>query len=114
MKKFKERSFDLTSQSVNQIEERDILIKQKLEEFESLIGEFGENKKNLLTNNQSFPKNKTNENIILDHPQLFFSQIKLQELNIHNLIYLGIFKNNFFPYFEKVNILNFTYLKEML
>jgi hypothetical protein len=83
-------------------ESDDNLIAEKLKVFEKLINEYSEMRKNFTGNDQQFQITESNEKLFQDNPELFFSVDKLQALNIHSLIYTGIFSNTDFPFSEKV------------
>jgi hypothetical protein len=87
---------------VNQTEEIDDLITEKLKEFDKLINEYTDKRKNFTGNDQQFQITESNEKLFQDNPELFFSVDKLQALNIHSLIYNGIFRYKNFPFSEKV------------
>jgi len=87
---------------VNQTEEIDNLITEKLKEFDKLINEYTDKRKNFTGNDQQFQITESNQKLFQDNPELFFSVDKLQALNIHSLIYTGIFRYKNFPFSEKV------------
>ena len=87
---------------MNQTEEIDNLITEKLKEFDKLINEYTDKRKNFIENDRKFQKSDSNEKLFQDNPELFFSVDKLQAFDIHSLIYTGLFINTDFPFSEKV------------
>ena len=83
----------------NKLDEGEHLIKQKFNEFESLVNEYNELKKNFDKKSES-----SNEQLFLTHPELFFSVNQIRFFNILSLVHSTKYRDqDYFYTREKVN-----------